>query len=471
MLRFLCAGFGLLLPLSLHAETAFPVDSTPADHASGDSAILAKVTPAIVSVFPARLLEAGEGEEDELMERFFNRGGDDEPEEDSDEPREDVQGVGSGVIVSADGLIITNSHVVHLRTGKLADAISVELSDRRRFPAKILGADPLTDLALLKVEARGLPVLPIADSNTVRVGDKVFAVGNPFKIGLTATKGMVSALNRSGLKLVGEGGYESFIQTDAPINPGNSGGALVDSLGRLVGINTAIYAGGGGGNVGIGFAVPSNLARHICTRLLDEGEVRRGFLGIKVKELTAEVAKDMKLEVISGVLVEELLEGGPADKAGIERGDLITTVSGKPVRDRAAFRLAISLPKPGESLTLAGLRSGEAFEDGTQPFGVTAVLSSSRDTGAEDATFELLSLPGVRFRAATTGGHEGLEITGINSGSPFTRKLEAGMLLIEANNKPVRNFADANIALRKGVNEFRVFHEGRIHTIALRLES
>ncbi|MFC7337767.1 S1C family serine protease [Haloferula chungangensis] len=458
MIRLLLA-FALLPALPLSGDTTFPVDESPADHDSGDSVILAGVTPAIVSVFPARLLEDDEQSESELMDRFFNL----DPDASKD-PDGDFQGVGSGVILTSDGLIVTNSHVVHLSTGELADSITVELTDRRRFQARILGADRLTDIALLKVDATNLPVLPIANSDQVRVGDKVFAVGNPFKIGLTATKGMVSALNRSGLNLGGPGSYESFIQTDAPINPGNSGGALADSRGRLVGINTAIYS-GAGGNVGIGFAVPSNLARHICTRLLEDGEVKRGLLGIKVRELTASDATRLRLEKISGVLVDETLKGGPAAEAGVLPGDLIVSVDGREALDRAAFRIAVSLHKPGDDLRLT-LRRGEMRE----ALELTAVLADPEESGAADAEFELLSLPGVKLKQTKRGEREGLEVIELPEDPALSRKLAVGMLIIEVNGKPTPNFAAAEATFRQGVNEVTVLHEGHESVLALRLD-
>jgi S1-C subfamily serine protease len=267
--------------------------------------LLARVTPAIVSVFPARLVK--ETEEDDPLGRFFGRS-----KEESEKERERVRSLGSGVILAPDGWIVTNSHVVHLPSGKIADAISVELSDRRRFPAKVAGVDPATDLALLKIAGSGLPTLPIADSDSVKIGDLVFAVGNPFKVGITSTMGMVSALRRT-IGINGPGGFEDFIQTDAAINPGNSGGALVDASGRLVGINSAIY-GGSGGNVGIGFAIPSNLMRAIVARLAEEGKIARGFFGLQTEELDTDGAAAAKLERIAGARVSGVMEGGPASK-------------------------------------------------------------------------------------------------------------------------------------------------------------
>ncbi|MEZ5299608.1 MAG: trypsin-like peptidase domain-containing protein [Verrucomicrobiales bacterium] len=313
--------------------------------------LMKKVTPAVVSVFPAKLVQ--EGAADPLA-RFFGQA-------DEGGSGERAMGVGSGVILSPDGWIVTNSHVVHLPSGMLADAINVELHDRRRFPAKLAGVDPMTDLALLKIEAPDLRPLPVGDSDAVEVGDLVFAVGNPFKVGMTATMGMVSATRRSGLNINGAGGYESFIQTDAAINPGNSGGALVDVRGRLVGVNTAIY-GNGGGNIGIGFAIPSQIVRRIAIRLAEEGKVSRGFFGFRTEDVSPEQVKAAGLDAIAGAVVAEIMAGSPADKAGMEPGDIITRLGDAAVENLGDLRLRLSFIKPGETavMELAAARAGSA---------------------------------------------------------------------------------------------------------------
>jgi S1-C subfamily serine protease len=439
-------------------KSPFTVDPTPPERPDGTAAMLAKVRPAIVSVFPARLLAQGEVE---VLKRFFGSspgegdGGDGEAN-----PEDNIQGVGSGVLLTADGLVVTNSHVVHLSTGKLADAIYVELIDKRRFPAEVVGVDPLTDLALLRIKGDDFPFFTIADSEHVQVGDKVFAVGSPFKIGDTTTAGIVSALRRNGLNLNGPNGYESFIQTDAPINPGNSGGGLVDRHGRLIGINTAIY-GGAGGNVGIGFAIPSNLAQHVLARLLEDGELKRGFLGIKVESVDAAITAAGMLSEIRGVRVVDLLKGGPADEGGIEKGDILLSVNDQPVDNRGAFRLAISLFKPDEELQVKGFR-------GTHSITASVRLAESSNAGAKGADFEITALPGVRLRFA---GEEkpGLEVVRVHPGSAYAGKLKEGMFIIEINGTPVQTFANASAALTSGVNKVVVRHAERTVTLALRI--
>lgn len=259
-------------------------------------------------------------------------------------------GIGSGVIVTKDGYILTNNHVVDD-----ADELKVALQDGREFTAKVVGKDPKSDVAVIKIDATDLPGIEIADSDKIEVGDVVLAIGNPFGIGQTVTMGIVSAVGRAaslGLD------YEDFIQTDAAVNPGNSGGALVDAEGRLIGINTAIYS-ESGGNQGIGFAIPTALARTVMESLIQNGKVIRGYMGIGPQEITPTLAKAFKLEGVKGALVGEVVPKGPADKAGLKNGDIITEVSGKPVQDSRHLRLEVARSKPGETLAIKLLREGK----------------------------------------------------------------------------------------------------------------
>ncbi|MDQ3623800.1 MAG: trypsin-like peptidase domain-containing protein [Verrucomicrobiota bacterium] len=414
------------------------------------SALLARVTPAVVSVFPARLMK--EAADDDPLGRFFGRS-----KEEADKERERAQGLGSGVIISADGWIVTNSHVVHLAHGKVADAISVELSDRRRLPARVAGVDPATDLALLKIAATGLPRLPLGDSDTVKIGDLVFAVGNPFKVGMTATMGMVSAKQRT-IGINGPGGFEDFIQTDAAINPGNSGGALVDAAGRLVGINSAIYGGSRGGNVGIGFAIPSNLMRQIIVRLAEEGKVVRGFFGLQIEEVDADAAAAAKLDRIQGAKISVLMDGGPGARAGLLAGDVILQAGGRAVETRAALRIALSLVKPGGELAVELSRGGER---------TTATLVPIADPEAKGGgTFELASLPGVKFRA----GEGTLVVASVTPDAARKTQIEAAMEIIEINGEPAPTASAAEAALRPGVNKVKARAADGERTLAVRIE-
>ncbi len=264
------------------------------------------------------------------------------------EPREFRQeGMGSGVIVSADGYIVTNNHVV-----EHADEIEVSLPDKRKFKAKVIGTDPKTDVAVIKIEATGLPILPWTDSGRLQVGELVLAVGSPFGLTQTVTMGIISAVGRANMGIVD---YEDFIQTDAAINPGNSGGALVNLHGELVGINTAIFT-RTGGYMGIGFAIPSNMVRTVMDSLITHGKVVRGWLGVSIQELTPDLAKEFGVSETSGALVADVLEDSPASKAGFERGDIITELDGKPVRDPTHLRTLVADSAPETKVTITLLR-------------------------------------------------------------------------------------------------------------------
>ncbi|MFQ5772877.1 MAG: Do family serine endopeptidase [Kiloniellaceae bacterium] len=309
--------------------------------------ILKKVTPGVVNIAVRGTIPVEDNPlySDPFFRRFF-----DLPEH---PPGRQFQSVGSGVIAdAARGYILTNNHVI-----ARADEITVGLQDGRRLKAKLVGADPEVDIALLKVPAQDLVAVPLGDSDGLEVGDFVIAVGNPFGLGQTVTSGIVSALGRSGL---GIEGYEDFIQTDAAINPGNSGGALIDLQGRLVGINTAIV-GPAGGNVGIGFAIPINMARQIMEQIVAYGTVRRGQLGVVVQDLTPDLAEAFKLESARGTIVAQVVPGSSADKAGLERGDVIVAVDGAPVRNAAHLRNRIGLLRQGETVELKIVRNAKTM--------------------------------------------------------------------------------------------------------------
>ena len=308
--------------------------------------VVEKVAPSVVNIYSTKTVRQlpiwGPFMEDPFFRRFFGI-----PDDLPRERRE--RSLGSGVIVSEDGYILTANHVV-----EGADEIRVALPDgKTEYEARIVGTDPRTDVAVIKVEARDLPAITIADSDKLRVGDVVLAIGNPFGVGQTVTMGIVSAKSRSGLGL----DYEDFIQTDAPINPGNSGGALVDVAGRLVGINTAIIS-RSGGNLGIGFAIPSNLARYVMERLIEDGKVTRGYLGVYIQPITPELARQFDLKDTSGALVADVIDGSPAEDAGLKAGDVILEFDGRKVQDDRHLRLMAAQTRPGTEVRLRILRDG-----------------------------------------------------------------------------------------------------------------
>ncbi|MEN8467949.1 Do family serine endopeptidase, partial [Enterobacter cloacae subsp. cloacae] len=333
----------LALSVGLSLSASFPVSAALPSQVPGQEAIpslapmLEKVLPAVVSVQVEGTARQSQRIPEELKKYF----GEDAP----DQQAQPFEGLGSGVIIdAAKGYILTNNHVI-----SQADKISVQLNDGREFDAKLIGGDDQSDIALLQVQnPSNLTQIAIADSDKLRVGDFAVAVGNPFGLGQTATSGIVSALGRSGLNLEG---LENFIQTDASINRGNSGGALLNLNGELIGINTAILA-PGGGSIGIGFAIPSNMAKTLSQQLIQFGEVKRGLLGIKGMEMSADIAKAFKLNVQRGAFVSEVLPNSGSAKAGVKSGDVIVSLNDKPLSSFAELRSRIATTEPGAKVKL-----------------------------------------------------------------------------------------------------------------------
>ena len=313
--------------------------------------VVKKVSPSVVNIYTAKTVRENPRlsrlSEDPIFRQFFG-----EAEGYGRVPPERrEQSLGSGIIASQDGYILTNNHVV-----QGADEIKVALADERTvLDAKIVGTDPQTDVAVIKIEAQKLPAITFTNSDQIEVGDVVLAIGDPFGVGQTVTMGIVSAKDRAGMGIVD---YEDFIQTDASINPGNSGGALVDIDGRLVGINTAILS-RTGGNQGIGFAVPVNLARYIMERLISDGKVTRGYLGVKIQTLTPELATQLKLSGQTGALIGEVTPNSPAEKAGLKKNDVIIEFDGKGVTDSRHFRLMVAEKPPGSKVSVKVFRDGK----------------------------------------------------------------------------------------------------------------
>jgi Do/DeqQ family serine protease len=303
-----------------------------------------RATPSVVNIFTSKEIRAPRHPllNDPIFRRFF---GDQLPDE-----AQRAASLGSGVIVSSSGYVLTNHHVV-----EAADEIEVALADGKKLLAKVVGNDPETDLAVLRLDAENLPAISFGSSDALRVGDVVLAIGNPFGVGQTVTSGIVSALGRTGL---GINTFENFIQTDAAINPGNSGGALVDAAGNLIGINTAIFS-RSGGSMGIGFAIPVSTAKMVLEQIVKSGSVTRGWIGVEVQEITPPVAESFKLGGTRGALIAGVLRGGPADKAGIKPGDVLLEVQGKPVADPAAMLNLVAALAPGSAATMKVKRQGQ----------------------------------------------------------------------------------------------------------------
>jgi serine protease DegQ len=306
-----------------------------------------KAMPAVVNIFTSKEVKQPRHPfmDDPLFRRFFGDRQDAEPQR--------ASSLGSGVIVGTEGFIITNHHVI-----ETADEIEVALADGRKLAARVVGTDPDTDLAVLKVEAKDLTAITFGGQDALAVGDVVLAIGNPFGVGQTVTMGIVSALGRSHL---GINTFENFIQTDAAINPGNSGGALVDADGNLVGINSAIYS-RTGANLGIGFAIPVSIARQVMDQIIATGSVTRGWIGVEVQDLTPELADSFKLPSAEGALIAGVLRGGPADRAGIKAGDILVAVEGKPVGDSSDMLNLVAALQPGKLAKLSLMRAGRPVE-------------------------------------------------------------------------------------------------------------
>ena len=365
-----------------------------------------------------------------------------------------VQGVGSGVIVNSDGYILTNHHVVD---GALE--IKVELTDNRTFTAKLVGSDQPSDLAVLKIEAKDLPTLSLGDSDKVRVGDFVLAVGNPMGIGQTVTSGIISAKGRqTGLS---DGSFEDFLQTDAAINRGNSGGALVNTTGEVIGINSQILS-PSGGNIGIGFAIPANMAKAVMDQLLKTGKVRRGMLGVSIQPVDADLAASLDLPAARGAIVTRVQPEGPAEKAGIKRGDVITGINNHLVVDSNALRNTVAGISPGTNVKVSAVRDGKE-----QNFQVAlAELPETKQPQSEDETEGAaapasgkfgLTLQNLTADAAQRFGldanDQGLLVTRVNSsGVAADAGIRQGDLIQEVNRKPVRTVADFSAALQQSGN-------------------
>jgi Do/DeqQ family serine protease len=417
--------------------------------------IIEKASPAVVKISMTRIIKASEQQQnnpffsDPFFRQFF--GG---PQARPRDQRE--EGLGSGILVSSSGYILTNNHVV-----EKANSLKVDLSDGRTFTGKVIGTDPQTDVAVVKINANDLPTLPFANSDSARVGDLCFAIGNPFGQDHTVTMGIVSAKGR----VLERNTYlQNFIQTDAAINPGNSGGALINARGELIGMNTMILTGGssfGGeaGNVGIGFAVPSNMAKQVMDQIMKNGKVSRGYMGVTLGALTPDLAKAFGVNGRHGAVVGDVTAGAPGDKAGLKSGDVITAIDGKSVEGPDDLTMDVISHAPGSRVSLDVIRNGQSMKVevtlGTRPGGIewsqnnhsggnegnNPDSNDSSGATARGITVETLT-PDLAQQIGASGDLRGVVVTGVDADSPAADSLGRGLIIVAVDRHPVANVSD-----------------------------
>ncbi|MGA3301487.1 MAG: DegQ family serine endoprotease [Candidatus Acidiferrales bacterium] len=417
------------------AQNALPVSL--GNFANGFSAVIKPALPAVVNIRTSKIVKPQANQmspmfSDPMFRQFFG----DQFGQGGKPHAEREQALGSGVIITPDGTILTNNHVIDGATD-----IKVQLSDKREFLAKLVGADPKSDVAVLKIEGKDLPTLPLGDSSQLNVGDLIFAIGDPFGVGETATMGIVSATGRSRL---GIEDYENFIQTDAAINPGNSGGAMIDIHGNLVGINTAILShGGSGGNEGVGFAIPMSMAKPVMDQILAHGKVIRGYLGVHIQDFSPELAKSFNFNQSGGVLIGDVSANTPAANAGLKKGDVIVKLNGQAESDSNDLRNTISQMSPGTQVKLDIWRDGKV-----QPFTVTlgelpkdkeTAESSDDSSSGEIQGIDVQDLtPEISQQLNLPSGTHGVVVTSVDPASAAAAAgINRGDLIQEINHKPV----------------------------------
>ncbi|RFC42450.1 MAG: serine protease Do/serine protease DegQ [Verrucomicrobia bacterium] len=478
----LCSSFAALLAAALlsgpglwakdaAAPAAPPKRPTlridPSPVSDGKSAVVTSyadvvepVQKAVVSVYSKKTVRERVSA-NPLMRQFFG----DVPDQERERKEE---GLGSGVIISPDGYILTNNHVV-----EGADELKVGLADDREFIAKVIGTDPKTDVAVIKIEAENLPILTLADSDKLRVGDVVFAVGNPLGVGQTVTSGIVSAKGRNQLGLL-EGGYESFIQTDAAINMGNSGGALVDAKGRLVGINSAIIS-NTRGSIGLGFAIPINLASSVLQSLIATGTVSRGFLGVSAQTVIADDAAALGLPAgTRGAMITDVTPDSPADKAGLKRGDVVLTYNEHPVLSWEELRLMIAETMPNSAVRLGVSRALDPKATGPDKAGRTSIKVEVNLTKFDEKPDELISGVNVmplteelRARLRIPIRFDGLLIKSVDKDSPYVDTLVPNVLIVQIDREDVTDLGTAKAALTPGRHMMYVYYRGALRVVRI----
>jgi serine protease Do len=478
-LRTLCALWLTILILAIavigftlprdNGKPVFAADSLVAFDPSSPAArasyadVVEKVAPAVVTIRSDIKMKAQSSGlempfmDDPLFRQFF---GNRMPL--PQQPRPQIERAsGSGVIVTSDGTILTNNHVIEGAT-----KVTVELPDKRSFSARIVGTDKPSDLAVLKIDASNLPVLPLGNSDAARVGDVVLAIGYPLGLRQTVTSGIVSAKGRS--TGISDGSFEDFIQTDAPINHGNSGGALVNLNGELIGINSQILSPGGGGSIGIGFAIPSNMAKNVMEQLVKNGKVSRGMLGIGIQNVTSDLAQQFGLKEVRGVIVNSVKPNSPADKAGLKQGDVITAINGAPIDDTNQLRNRVADSKPGSEITLTIVRDGreQTAKAVLTEFSLEKIAQRAQDDGEDSSApsnaptngklgVSLQALtPQLAAQLGLKGVSGGVIVAEVEPGSPADDAgIQPGDLIQQINRQTINSTADVKNALAKSGNK------------------
>ncbi len=459
----LAAGVLVSFPLSVSHAAQAKISEQSVDLLTRTGKAMAEVTaavkPAIVNISTTRTIKVAGGGDPFFDDPFFKRFFGDQFGRQRQQPKEHKSaGLGSGVIVSPDGYIITNSHVI-----KDADEIKVTLTDKKEYTGRVIGSDLKTEIAVVKIEATDLPTVSWGNSDALQVGEVVLAVGNPYGLNQTVTMGIVSALGRAN---VGIADYEDFIQTDAAINPGNSGGALVNIKGELVGINTAIYT-TSGGYQGIGFAIPSNMVKSIMASLIKEGKVVRGWLGVTIQKVTPELAKQFNLKEDAGALVGDIMENSPAEKAGLQRGDIILEYDGKKIEEPNILRNMVANNLPGEEHTAMVMRDGktkhvtitigELPSDVQQTVETTDVQNVMKGITVQDMS------PEIAKKLRIPDKIKGVIISDIDDSSMAAGILAQGDVIQEINRKKVidtKNYSDFVSKIKKDESVLLLIYRG-----------
>ncbi|HEY2822077.1 MAG TPA: DegQ family serine endoprotease [Candidatus Acidoferrum sp.] len=446
-----------------HVHASLKVaDPSEGPSKTGFAPVVKEVLPNVVNISSSKVVKTArnqmqlpEGmEQDPFFQQFFGQGqgrGRGDNGRGEEQPRSQrEQSLGSGVIVSPEGYILTNNHVVDGATD-----VKVTLSDKREFKAEVIGTDPKTDIAVLKLAGEKFNPITLGDSTKVQVGDYALAIGDPFGVGQTVTMGIVSAKGRGGL---GIEDYEDFIQTDAPINPGNSGGALVNDRGELVGINTAILSHGSGGNEGIGFAIPINLARNVMGQIIDHGKVTRAYIGVVIQPITPAMSKALNLDKMQGALVGDVSAKGPAKEAGVQRGDVILAINGNTVNDSNELRNTISMMPPGQNVKLTVNRNGSTKDIdvklGELPLSKEEAANDTQSNGGSKESMKGITVETLDSDTAQQlqlpEATKGVVVTGVDPSSAAADSgLRKGDVIQEVNHQPVKNAAEFEAAMSK----------------------